>query len=61
MIDPRGSFGEYKIHGDKNYDIAKLQHSILGDYDFILNNLFDIEWKSDEEIFFSPHLKSDIF
>jgi hypothetical protein len=57
LIDPRGSFGEYKIYGDKNYDIAKLQHSILGDYDFILNNLFDIEWKSDQEIFFSPHVK----
>ena len=57
LIDPRGSFGEYKIYGDKNYDIAKLQHSILGDYDFILNNLFDIEWKSDQEIFFRPHLK----
>lgn len=57
LIDPRGSFGEYKIYGDKNYDIAKLQHSILGDYDFILNNLFDFEWKSDQEIFFRPHLK----
>ena len=58
LIDPRGSFGEYKIYGDKNYDIAKLQHSILGDYDFILNNLFDIEWKSDQELFFSPHIKN---
>lgn len=43
LIDPRGRFGEYDIYGDPLYDIAKLSHSFLGDYDLILNNFCDIK------------------
>ncbi len=43
FIDPRGGFGKYDIYGDPRYDIAKLSHSIEGDYDFLVNGLFDLE------------------
>lgn len=43
MIDPRGSFGPYDIYGDPLYDWSKLSHSIEGDYDFLVNDLFDFE------------------
>jgi len=43
LIDPRGSFGEKGIYGDPRYEIAKLRHSAIGKYDFILANLFSIE------------------
>lgn len=45
LIDPRGSFGEgcVGIYGDQKYDLAKLLHSTVGCYDYIVNNLFAIE------------------
>jgi hypothetical protein len=44
LIDARGSFGKCKgIYGDKKYDIAKFTHSIIGQYDYIVNNVFKIE------------------
>ncbi|MFW6008487.1 MAG: sugar phosphate nucleotidyltransferase [archaeon] len=42
IIDPRGNFGLDGIYGDIRYDIAKLNHSILGKYDFIVNSLYAI-------------------
>jgi len=39
LIDPRGIWGTSSA-GDIKYDIAKLRHSIVGDYDFIVNDLF---------------------
>lgn len=47
LIDPRGSFGEacVGIYGDQKYDLAKLLHSTVGNYDYIVNNLFAIEQK----------------
>jgi hypothetical protein len=42
LIDPRGSFGSsFSIYGDARYDLAKLSHSILGDYDHLVHGLFD--------------------
>jgi len=37
-IDPRGMSleGNYSIFGDQRYDLAKLAHSVLGLYDFII-------------------------
>jgi dTDP-glucose pyrophosphorylase len=43
LIDPRGEWGENILYGDIKYDIAKLRHSISGKYDFIVNDLFNIE------------------
>lgn len=57
VIDPRGvDFeGNVTILGDLRYDVAKLSHSIIGLYDFIIANRFklsvnEIENKIDFEI-----------
>lgn len=42
LIDPRGSFGNFDIYGDSNYELAKLLHSLEGKYDFIIEDMFDI-------------------
>jgi len=45
VIDPRGmgNDGSLSIYGYANYDIAKLAHSIIGKYDFIIAGYFDLE------------------
>lgn len=41
LIDPRGRLNkDATIYGDPRYDIAKLRHSIVGLYDFIVQNLY---------------------
>ena len=42
VIDPRGTIDDItpSIYGDVRYDMAKLGHSIIGGYDFILANRF---------------------
>lgn len=49
VIDPRGLNIEQEltIYGNQSYDLAKLCHSIIGLYDFIIADSFEIE-KSDE-------------
>lgn len=42
FVDPRGSFGKSGIYGDPRYDVAKLYHSLMGGYDFIVNDLFAV-------------------
>ena len=42
LIDPRGNFCDNIIYGDTRYDIAKLAQCIIGDYDYIVNNLFTL-------------------
>lgn len=42
-IDPRGSFGVPGPFGDPLYDLAKLSHSFLGGYDFIIAGLHSAE------------------
>jgi hypothetical protein len=42
LIDARGSFGKdlQGIYGDQCYDIAKITHSVIGKYDYIVNGMF---------------------
>lgn len=47
LIDPRGAFGEHTIYGDQRYDCAKILHSIVGHYDFIINDRFEVNRTSD--------------
>lgn len=44
-IDPRGltSAGEISIYGDIQYDIAKLSHSVVGLYDWIIAGYYQLE------------------
>lgn len=48
LIDARGSFGDkcIGIYGDIKYDLAKVTHSVIGGYDFIVNNLFSLSYDS---------------
>lgn len=40
LIDPRGNFGTDGIYGDARYDMAKLCHSVIGKYDYIIFDMF---------------------
>lgn len=46
LIDPRGNFCDNIIYGDSRYDIAKLAQCIIGDYDYIVNDLFTLDKNS---------------
>lgn len=52
LIDPRGSFGQYDLYGDRRYEIAKILHSIEGKYDYIIKDLFKLELLSKTEFYF---------
>lgn len=47
LIDPKGALSEDEIYTNEYYDLAKLSHSILGNYDFMNNGLFTIELNND--------------
>ena len=51
LIDPRGSFGaDYPgTWGDRRYDLAKLAHSSIGGYDFMVNGLFTVARNSSQD------------
>ena len=65
LIDPRGKFGKFDIYGDPRYDLAKLFHSVDGKYDFIIKNLFNLEFdKKNNKIDFkidTPQKNLDLF
>jgi hypothetical protein len=42
LIDPRGADNESDLYTDPYYDIAKLSHSILGGYDYMVSGKFEI-------------------
>lgn len=50
LIDPRGKFGAYDIYGDPRYEIAKLLQCVDGKYDYIIKELFDIEFDISKSI-----------
>ncbi len=45
LIDPRGldTDGNLSIYGDFRYDVAKLAHSVIGLYDFIIAGMYQYE------------------
>lgn len=43
LIDPRGDFYEKGCFGDPRYDLAKLLHSVHGGYDFIMQEMYDLQ------------------
>jgi hypothetical protein len=50
LIDPRGKFGKYDIYGDQRYELAKLFHSVDGKYDFIIKDLFNLDYNLDRAV-----------
>ena len=57
VIDPRGidNEGRFSMYGDLRYDVAKLAHSVLGLYDFIIGGRYDYSEKSPRDIILSFH------
>ncbi|WP_018344826.1 hypothetical protein [Cytophaga aurantiaca] len=62
VIDPRGldEDGNYSIYGDVRYDIAKLSHSILGNYDLIIANYFELNETGTYALEFNIHISENI-
>lgn len=52
IIDPRGldANGNQSIYGDMRYDVAKLAHSVLGMYDFIVGGNFILRENGDYDV-----------
>ena len=48
VIDPRGKFGFFDIYGDFRYELAKLFHSVDGKYDYIIKDLFVLDYSNDK-------------
>lgn len=55
-IDPRGSFGVIGIWGDRKYDLAKLRHSLHGNYDFIVSDLFYLKEESEYNFTYKQYI-----
>lgn len=53
-IDPRGitPSGNFSIYGDRRYDLAKLYHSVVGLYDFVIADRFYYSKESNKSIEF---------
>lgn len=53
VIDPRGldALGNETIYGDIRYDVAKLSHSILGMYDYIIGGNYRYSEDGDYKLF----------
>jgi hypothetical protein len=62
IIDPRGTdFNETEtIYGDIRYDIAKLAHSILGLYDFIISGNFSLREVGPYSLSFRIYLNNTV-
>lgn len=55
LIDPRGSYQIKGIYGDPDYDLAKLLHSLDGNYEQIIYDHYDIKIENDEINFIFKH------
>jgi hypothetical protein len=50
LIDPKGAVEEHQLWTHPLYDLCKISHSVLGDYDFINNGLFSISFNEQNQI-----------
>jgi hypothetical protein len=55
FIDPRGADSEDGLYVDLHYDLAKLSHSIVGNYDFINYGLYRLEIGADLQLDLEIH------
>ena len=62
VIDPRGLDldGEETIYGDVRYDVAKLAHSVLGLYDYIIGGCFSFAEVSKYNLEFEIQTESNV-
>lgn len=61
LIDPRGAFGSFDIYGDPRYDLAKIAHSLEGRYDYIIEDMFNVEQKGTSIVVTLPDKGQQIF
>ena len=55
LIDPKGALEEEDLWTDPYYDIAKLSHSICGNYDFFNTGSYDIILNKDMQYSLNIH------
>lgn len=53
LIDPKGAITEEELWTHPLYDLCKISHSALGDYDFINNGLYDIGFTDHNDLVLS--------
>ena len=51
LIDPKGALTEEGLWTHPLYDLCKVSHSALGDYDFINNGLYNVGFTDSNELF----------
>lgn len=61
LIDPKGALEEKDLWTDPYYDIAKLSHSICGNYDFFNTDLYDINVNKDMKFDLNIHFDNSNF
>lgn len=61
LVDPRGRFGEFDIYGDQRYELAKLMHSIDGQYDFIIEDMFAIQVSDSSIVLEMPEKSKPVY
>ncbi|MCY9591285.1 hypothetical protein PC41400_06325 [Paenibacillus chitinolyticus] len=47
LVDPRGSFGNPGIYGDRRYDLAKIRHSLNG-YEHIVRGRYSLQTEGND-------------
>lgn len=50
LIDPKGALTENALWTHPLYDLCKVSHSALGDYDFINNGLYDVGFADNNDL-----------
>lgn len=50
LIDPKGATEEAGLWTHPLYDVCKISHSVLGDYDFINSGLYRVAFSDDNEL-----------
>ncbi len=50
LIDPKGAVAENELWTHPLYDLCKISHSVLGDYDFINNGLYRVSFDDDNTL-----------
>jgi len=50
LIDPKGALSEEELWTHPLYDLCKVSHSVLGDYDFINNGLYNVGFTNNNDL-----------